>query len=117
GGNNAADDGRAVTRTAADHGSIGAALPDTRDRLATLAVHERGLARTAEPAVTDELARRAAPSVDEQPARRLSSRESRRGRWLCGRRNPAANDCADKNHPLLRLGSSLHAIPSFASGQ
>src|SRR5262249_56198576 len=112
GGNDAADEGRPLARTAADHGSIGAAHPNTSDRLATLPVNERGLAGTPEPAVAVELAHRAAGSIDEQPARRLSSRERRRGRWQCGCRNPAANDCADENlRPPCFTGRSSHAIP------
>src|SRR5438132_651353 len=65
GGDDAADDGRILARTAADHGNIGAALPDASDRRATFPVDQPGLAGTPEPAVADEPARRAVGSVDE----------------------------------------------------
>src|SRR5262245_31437524 len=114
GGNDAADDGRTLAHTAADDGSIRAAHPDTRDRLAAFPVDERGLAGTPEPAVAGELARRAAGSIDAQPAMRLLSRERRRGHWQYGCRNPTANDCADQNLPPLGFsGRSFHAIPPF----
>src|SRR5262245_46256239 len=112
GRDDAADQGRALARTATDHGSIRTALPDTCDRRATFPVNKRGLAGTPEPAIGGELGFRAVGSIDVQSARRLPSRECRRGCWQCGRRDPAADDCTDQSHPPLRFFKlRFHPVP------
>src|SRR5207247_11195512 len=118
GGDDAAEDGRLLGRPAAHHRSTGAGLPDAGDCHASFPVDERGLAGTPETAVGDELPRRAVGVVDDQPLMRLPSRERRRGRCRCGRRNSAGDDCAEQDRPAPPfLAMTSHETPPFLDPQ
>src|SRR5205807_7770574 len=106
-GNDPAEDGRLLGRTAADDGSIRRALPDARDRHPTFPVYEIGRTWTPYPAVRGGPAdRRAIRPADEQPAVRLPSRERRCGRRY-GRRNPGRDDRATQDHTSLHEDASV----------